>query len=143
MRFSKWNKDKGKLNETVLDSNLNLTKSMTHHNQTKELTTWFLNLLLDESIDNKRYKVWSLNPRPHEAQLEEQKTYKSSKRSSRRKKSRKASKRHEKQQSQETWQRRAKKSLKERKDPNQSKSLKLILLWKSTPPNSLNASSPP
>jgi hypothetical protein len=30
---------------------------MTHHNQTKELTTWFLNLPLDESIDNKGYKV--------------------------------------------------------------------------------------
>jgi hypothetical protein len=26
---------------------------MTHQNQTKELTTWFLNLSLDESIDNK------------------------------------------------------------------------------------------
>jgi hypothetical protein len=29
---------------------------MTHHNQTKELTTWFLNLPLDESIDNKNTK---------------------------------------------------------------------------------------
>jgi hypothetical protein len=29
---------------------------MTHHNQTKELTTWFLNLPLDESIDNKKHK---------------------------------------------------------------------------------------
>jgi hypothetical protein len=29
-------------NETVPDSNSNLAKSMTHHNQTKELTTWFL-----------------------------------------------------------------------------------------------------
>jgi hypothetical protein len=29
-------------NETVPDSNSNLTKSMTHHNQTKELITWFL-----------------------------------------------------------------------------------------------------
>jgi hypothetical protein len=28
----------------------------THHNQTKELTTWFLNLSLDESIDNKNIK---------------------------------------------------------------------------------------
>jgi hypothetical protein len=34
-------KDKGKMNETVLDSNSNLTKSMTHHNQTKELTLGF------------------------------------------------------------------------------------------------------
>jgi hypothetical protein len=55
-RFSKQNKDKGKTNEPVLDSNSNLAKSMTHHNQTKELTTWFLNLPLDESIDNKNTK---------------------------------------------------------------------------------------
>jgi hypothetical protein len=45
-------KIKGK-NETVMHSNSNLAKSMTHHNQTKELTTWFLNLPLDDSIDNK------------------------------------------------------------------------------------------
>jgi hypothetical protein len=32
---------------------------MTHHNQSKELTTWFLNLLLDESIDNKSTKFES------------------------------------------------------------------------------------
>jgi hypothetical protein len=49
---------------------------MTHHTQTKELTTWFLNLPLDESIDNKMHKVWSLNQRPHEAQLEDQKIHK-------------------------------------------------------------------
>jgi hypothetical protein len=36
------NKDKGKINETAPDSNSNLTMSMTHHNQTKELPTWFL-----------------------------------------------------------------------------------------------------
>jgi hypothetical protein len=50
------NKDKGKMNETVPDSNSNLAKSTTHHNQTKELTTWFINLSLGESIDNKRHK---------------------------------------------------------------------------------------
>jgi hypothetical protein len=49
-RFSKRNKIKGKQNKTVLNSNSNLAKLMTHHNQTKELTTWFLNLPLDESI---------------------------------------------------------------------------------------------
>jgi hypothetical protein len=27
-----------------MDSNSNLGKSMTHHNQTKELTTWFLSV---------------------------------------------------------------------------------------------------
>jgi hypothetical protein len=52
-------KVKGKQNETVPDSNSNLTKSMTHHNQTNGLTTWFLNLPLDKSIDNKgtKYEV--------------------------------------------------------------------------------------
>jgi hypothetical protein len=35
-------KIKEKQNETIPDSNSNLAKSMTHHNQTKELTTWFL-----------------------------------------------------------------------------------------------------
>jgi hypothetical protein len=35
-------KIKEKQNKTVPDSNSNLIKSMTHHNQTKELTTWFL-----------------------------------------------------------------------------------------------------
>jgi hypothetical protein len=44
-------KVKEKQNETILNSNSNIIKSMTHHNQNKELTTWFLNLFLDESID--------------------------------------------------------------------------------------------
>jgi hypothetical protein len=59
---------------------------MTHHNQTKVLTIWFLNLPLDEYIDNKKFKVWILNSRPHEAQLEDQKSKKSSRWSSTRKK---------------------------------------------------------
>jgi hypothetical protein len=33
---------KEKQNETVPDSNSNAAKSMTHHNQTKKLATWFL-----------------------------------------------------------------------------------------------------
>jgi hypothetical protein len=32
---------------------------MTYYNQTKELTTWFLNFSLDESIDNKSTKFES------------------------------------------------------------------------------------
>jgi hypothetical protein len=68
-RFSERNKDKRKTkqNETILDSNSNLAKSMTHHNQTKELTTWFLNLLLDESIDNKgtKFEVQIQDPMNH------------------------------------------------------------------------------
>jgi hypothetical protein len=55
-RFSKRNKDKRKINKNVPDLNSNLAKSLTHHNQTKELTTCFLNLLLDESFDNKSTK---------------------------------------------------------------------------------------
>jgi hypothetical protein len=47
---------------------------MTHHNQTKELIIWFLNLPLDESIDNKSTKFESSNPKPHEAQLEDRKS---------------------------------------------------------------------
>jgi hypothetical protein len=35
-------KIKDKQNKTIPDSNSNLAKSITHHNQTKELTTWFL-----------------------------------------------------------------------------------------------------
>jgi hypothetical protein len=54
-RFFKWNKDE-KQNKTILDLNSNLTKSMTHHNETKKLTTQFINLPLDESIDNKSKK---------------------------------------------------------------------------------------
>jgi hypothetical protein len=49
-------KIKEKQNKTIPDSNSNLAKLMTRHNQTKELTTWFLNLSLDESIDNKSIK---------------------------------------------------------------------------------------
>jgi hypothetical protein len=37
-------KVKGKTTKIILDSNSNLAKSMTHHNQTKELTTWFLSV---------------------------------------------------------------------------------------------------
>jgi hypothetical protein len=40
-RFFKQNKDKNKTIETVSDLNSNLAKSMTHHNQTKELTLGF------------------------------------------------------------------------------------------------------
>jgi hypothetical protein len=47
---------KEKQNEIVPILNSNLAKSMTHYNQTKELATWFLNLPLDESIDNKSTK---------------------------------------------------------------------------------------
>jgi hypothetical protein len=58
-------KMKGKQNETIPDSNSNLSKSMTH--RTKDLTTWFLNLPLDESINNKstKFEVRIQNPMKH------------------------------------------------------------------------------
>jgi hypothetical protein len=61
-------KIKGKQNETILDTNSNFAKSMTHHNQTKKLTTWFLNLPLDESIDNKstKFEVRIQDPMKHD-----------------------------------------------------------------------------
>jgi hypothetical protein len=37
-------KVKEKQNKTIPDSNSNLAKSMTHHNQTKKRTTWFLTM---------------------------------------------------------------------------------------------------
>jgi hypothetical protein len=45
-----------KQNGTIPNLNSNLAKSIGHHNQTKELTNWFLNLPLDESINNKSTK---------------------------------------------------------------------------------------
>jgi hypothetical protein len=54
--FSNETKIKEKQNETIPDANSNIAKSMPHHNQTKELITWFLNLPLDESINNKSIK---------------------------------------------------------------------------------------
>jgi hypothetical protein len=60
-------KIKEKQNETIPDSNLNLAKSMTRHNQTKDLITWFINLPLDESIDNKstKFEVQIQGPMKH------------------------------------------------------------------------------
>jgi hypothetical protein len=60
-------KIKEKQNETIPDSNSNLAKSMIHHNQTKKRTTCFLNLPLDESIDNKstKFEVWIQDPMKH------------------------------------------------------------------------------
>jgi hypothetical protein len=52
---------------------------MIHHNQTKKLTTLLLNFPLDESINNKKHKVWISNPRPHKAQLDDQKSRKDKK----------------------------------------------------------------
>jgi hypothetical protein len=55
-RFSNETKAKEKQNKTVSDSNSNIAKSMTHHNQTNQLTTWFLRfglgnrLLLDGAM---------------------------------------------------------------------------------------------
>jgi hypothetical protein len=60
-------KVKEKQNKTIPDLNSNLAKSMTHHNQTNELITWFLNLPLDEPIDNKstKFEVQIQDPMKH------------------------------------------------------------------------------
>jgi hypothetical protein len=60
-------KIKEKQNETIPNLDSNLVNSMTHHNQTKEVTTWFLNLPLDESIDNKgiKFEVRIQDPMKH------------------------------------------------------------------------------
>jgi hypothetical protein len=73
-------KTKEKQTETISDSNSILAKSMTHHNQTNELPTWFLNLPLDESIDNKstKFEVQIQDPMKHSKKT--QKAKKSSRR---------------------------------------------------------------
>jgi hypothetical protein len=60
-------KIKEKQNETIPNLNSNLTKSMTHHKQIKELITWFLNLPLYKSIDNKntKFEVQIQDPMKH------------------------------------------------------------------------------
>jgi hypothetical protein len=65
------------------------------------LTTWFLNLHLDEYIDNTKAQSLNFKFKTHEAQLEDQKPKKSSIRSSRKRKNRKTSKWHEKRQTKE------------------------------------------
>jgi hypothetical protein len=87
-----------KQNKTIPDSNSNLAKSMTHHNQTKERTTWFLNLPLDESIDNKstKFEVRIQDPMKHSWKTK--KARKSSRMSSKRRKTTKANKGHKKRQ---------------------------------------------
>jgi hypothetical protein len=86
-------KVKEKQNKTIPNLNSNLAKSMSHHNQTKDLTTWFLNLPLDESIDNKstKFEVQIQDLMKHSWKT--QKAKKSSRRPSRRRKTAKANKR--------------------------------------------------
>jgi hypothetical protein len=99
---------------------------MTPHNQTKELTTWFFNLPLDESIDNKStyFEVWIQDPMKHSRRP---KAKKSLRRSSGRRENSKASK----------WQEKRQARKKQRKAQNQKTSPE------TTSPNTLNVSSPP
>jgi dienelactone hydrolase len=71
-------------------------KSMTHHNQTKEWTTWFLNLPLDKSIDNKSTKLEVQIQDPMKHSYKTQKTKKSLRKSYRKRKTTKANTRQEK-----------------------------------------------
>jgi hypothetical protein len=43
--------NKGKTNKTVPNLNSNLVKSITHHKQIKELTTWFLIAVAESQVD--------------------------------------------------------------------------------------------
>jgi hypothetical protein len=101
---------------------------MTHHNQSKELATWFSNLPLNEFIDNKKIKVWSSNPKPHEAQLEDQKSQERLK---------KVIKKREKPQGQQKAQKAVNQGKEKEKLTTQTKS------QTQTPPKTLNARSPP
>jgi hypothetical protein len=51
-------KVKEKQNKTIPDSISNLAKSMTHHNQTKELTTWFLNYKAQQGCHSCGYHTY-------------------------------------------------------------------------------------
>jgi hypothetical protein len=108
---------------------------MTHHNQTNVLITWFLNLSLDEYIDNTKTQSLNFESKTHEAQLKDQKPKKNPRRTSRRMKNHKASKSHKERQAKEN----GKKGL--RKAQNQDSDSKLSL--KKTPSSTLNATSPP
>jgi hypothetical protein len=64
-------KIKEKQNKTIPDSNSNLAKSMTHHKQTKEPTTWFPNVPVMSSLTTKAQSLkfeskipWSTARRP-------------------------------------------------------------------------------
>jgi hypothetical protein len=116
------------------------------HNQTKELTNWFLNLPLDESIDNTitKFEVRIQDPMKHsrrpkkprkaqEGHLEDVRQQKPTKGT----KSGKAKQNGKEQLKINTE---AQKSKKISKSIQNSKS---TLPLKSTPPNTLNASSPP
>jgi hypothetical protein len=115
------------INRNVLDLNLNLGKSMTHHNQTKELTTWFLNRPLDESINNKKYKVRNWDPKSHETQLEDQKPRKAPEGHLEEGKTIRPAKRHEKQQTKQNGEEELSKSQKQNKASKKSSNSKTPL----------------
>jgi hypothetical protein len=80
--------------------------------QTKALSTWFLNLPLDEYIDNTETQSLNFESKDTRRTARRPKAKKSSRRSSRRRKHHKASKKQEKRQTKEKWERGAKKSSK-------------------------------
>jgi hypothetical protein len=67
MRFYKWNKDKGKTSEMSRIQIQTLACQWLITYQTKVLATWFMNLPLDEFIDNKstKFEVWIQYPKKH------------------------------------------------------------------------------
>jgi hypothetical protein len=67
-------------------------RQVNYSSEIKPRTTWFLNLPLTSTLTTQRHKVSISNPRPHKAQLEDQKPMKSSRMSSRRRKTLKTNK---------------------------------------------------
>jgi hypothetical protein len=129
---------------------------MTHHNQTKELITWFLNLPLDESIDNKSQQSlkfesktpWSTARRPkkprnaQKGHLEEGKPQKLTKSKKSGKAKQNGTEKLERAQMSKENSKSTQKLKGARKAQKLHKSSKSTLPLKSTPPNPLNASSP-
>jgi hypothetical protein len=49
-----------KQNKIIPDLNSNLAKSMTHHNQTKELSTWFLTIVMGSTHGGPPSPLWAM-----------------------------------------------------------------------------------
>jgi hypothetical protein len=73
-----------------------MASQLLNTSQTKVLATWFLNLFIDEYIDNTKAESLNFESETHEAQLEDQKSKKSSRRSSKRRKIHKTNNWHKK-----------------------------------------------
>jgi hypothetical protein len=114
------NRMMGYNNRNFLDSNSNQDKSITHHNQTKVLTAWFLNLPLDEYIDNTKAQSLNFKSKTHEAQLEDQKPKKAQEDHLEEGENRKTNKWHEKRKTKEKAEKSSNSKLKLKIPPKQT-----------------------